>query len=208
MENAQVKSLTSGQRQVFQHLCQRDSEGFEPATLDLLCVELGLASRGSLHKHVSALIKAGLVAPMDGKQRGVRLRLPDLHLDPDEGTLPLLGRIAAGRPIEALASEERVAVPPQMLPRGAGYALQVRGDSMRDIGVQDGDTVIIEARDHARSGEIVVALIDGQAATLKRLRPKSGWIELESENPDFPTQSYEANRVQIQGVLVGLLRRY
>lgn len=208
MENTQVLSLTSGQRQLYQHLLQRVEAGAEPATLDQLCAELGLASRGSLHKHVSALIAAGLVEPMDGKQRGVRLRPATSAEDDDVGTLPLLGRIAAGRPIEAVGSDERIAVPEQMRPRGAGYVLQVRGESMRDIGVQDGDMVVIESRDQARAGEIVVALIDGEAATLKRLRPRSGWIELESENPDHPTQRYAPDRVQIQGVLVGLMRRY
>ena len=208
MENAQALSLTPGQRQLHQHLCARQSNGADPATLDQLCAELGLTSRGSLHKQVSALISAGLVEPMDGKQRGVRLRPPSPAGDSDEGTLPLLGRIAAGKPIEAIGSDERIAVPEQMRPRGAGYVLQVRGESMRDIGVLDGDLVVIESRDQARSGEIVVALIDGEAATLKRLRPRSGWIELESENPDHPTQRYASDRVQIQGVLVGLMRRY
>ena len=208
MENTQVLSLTPGQRQLYQHLLKRHEDGADPATLDQLCAELGLASRGSLHKQVSALISAELVEPMDGKQRGVRLRQSPPSDDEYEGTLPLLGRIAAGRPIEAMASDERIAVPPPMQPRGAGYVLQVRGESMRDIGVRDGDLVIIESRDQARSGEIVVALIDGEAATLKRLRPRSGWIELESENPDHPTQRYEPERVQIQGVLVGLMRRY
>lgn len=207
MENAQALSLTPGQRQLHQHLCARQSNGADPATLDQLCGELGLASRGSLHKQVSALISAGLVEPMDGKQRGVRLRAAPV-VDEDEGTLPLLGRIAAGKPIEAIGSNERIAVPEHMHPRGAGYVLQVRGESMRDIGVHDGDLVVIESRDQARAGEIVVALIDGEAATLKRLQPRSGWIELESENPDHPTQRYAPDRVQIQGVLVGLMRRY
>ena len=79
---------------------------------------------------------------------------------------------------------------------------------MRDAGIHDGDLVIIEAREHARSGEIVVALIDGEAATLKRLRPRGSWIELESENPDHPTQRYAPERVRVQGVVVGLMRRY
>jgi repressor LexA len=99
-------------------------------------------------------------------------------------------------------------VPPQLRPRGDAYALEVRGDSMRDIGVNDGDVVIIEAREQARSGEIVVALIDGESATLKRLRPRDGWIDLEAENPAFPVLRYAPERVRIQGVLVGLMRRY
>ncbi len=209
MENTQALSLTTGQRQLFEHLSRRRERGLPPASLDQLCAELGLSSRGSLHKQVSALIDAGLVEPMDGKQRGVRLRVatPAAAAD-DDDTLPLLGKIAAGRPIDALTGDERVEVPASMRPRGDGYALSVNGDSMRDAGIQHGDVVIIEARGHARPGEIVVALIDGEAATLKRLRPRNGWIELESENPDHPTQRYSPERVQVQGVVVGLLRRY
>ena len=208
MENTQALSLTAGQRQLHQHLSERQALGMAPATLDQLCAELGLSSRGSLHKQVSALIDAGLVEPMDGKQRGVRLRIMTKADIDDVGSLPLLGKIAAGRPIDALAGHDRIAVPPQLRPRGDGYALAVSGDSMRDAGIHDGDVVIVEAREHARSGEIVVALIDGESATLKRLRPRGEWIELESENPDHPTQRYEAGRVQIQGVVVGLMRRF
>lgn len=209
MENTQALSLTAGQRQLFAHLCERSERGLPPASLDQLCTELGLSSRGSLHKQVSALIDAGLVEPMDGKQRGVRLRAsaPLTTAENDE-TLPLLGKIAAGRPIDALSGTERVQVPALMRPRGDGYALTVQGDSMRDAGIHDGDVVIIESRAHARAGEIVVALIDGESATLKRLRPRNGWIELESENPDHPTQRYAAERVQVQGVVVGLMRRF
>lgn len=206
MENTQALSLTSGQRQLHQHLIERAHAGWPPATLDQLCAELGLASRGSLHKQVSALIAAGLVEPMDGKQRGVRLRV-DAQADAG-GTLPLLGRIAAGRPIDALPGDERVEVPESMRPRGAGYALQVRGDSMRDAGILDGDIVLIESAREARAGDIVVALVDGESATLKRLRPRGEWIDLESENPGHATQRYAAQRVQVQGVLCGLLRRY
>jgi repressor LexA len=208
MENTQALSLTAGQRQLYQHLRQRRQRGADPATLDQLCAELGLASRGSLHKQISALIDAGLVEPMDGKQRGVRLRTDAIGTTADDGTLPLLGRIAAGRPIDALAGDERVEVPSGLRPPGDAYALSVRGDSMRDAGIHDGDVVVVEARSQARAGEIVVALIDGEAATLKRLRPRSGWIDLESENPEHPTQRYAPERVQIQGVVFGLMRRY
>jgi repressor LexA len=208
MENTQALSLTAGQRQLHQHLRERQSLGMAPATLDQLCAELGLTSRGSLHKQVRALVDAGLVEPMDGKQRGVRLRAEVAAEVDEDDSLPLLGKIAAGRPIDALAGSGRVAVPPQLRPRGDGYALAVSGESMRDAGIHDGDVVIVEAREHARAGEIVVALVDGESATLKRLRPRNGWIELESENPDHPTQRYEPERVRIQGVVVGLMRRY
>jgi repressor LexA len=208
MENTQELPLTSAQRNLWAHLQARRARGLAPATLDELCEELGLASRGSLHKQVVALIGHGLVEPMDGKQRGVRLCATPQPVPEPMHTLPLLGRIAAGRPIDAIAADEQIAVPSQLMPRGSGYALRVQGESMRDVGIVDGDVVIIEAREHARSGEVVVALVDGEAATLKRLRLRGEWTELESENADFPVQRYAAERVQVQGVVVGLLRSY
>jgi repressor LexA len=206
MENTQALPLTAAQRRLHQHLQARAAEGLPPPSLEDLCRELGLASRGSLHKQVTALIEAGLVEPMEGKQRGVRLRAPEPP--PERHELPLLGRIAAGRPIDALPGNEFVEVPPLLLPRREGYALAVRGDSMREAGIHDGDVVIVEAREQARSGEIVVALIDGEAATLKRYRPRGAWIDLEPENPDYSVQRYSAERVRVQGVVVGLMRRY
>jgi repressor LexA len=206
MENTQALPLTPAQRRLLEHLRARAADGLPPPSLEELCRELGLASRGSLHKQVAALVALGLVEPMDGKQRGVRLRAPALRQESVE--LPLLGRIAAGRPIEALAGTETVAVPPQLMPKRGGYALVVRGDSMREAGICDGDVVIVESREQARSGEIVVALIDGEAATLKRFRPRTGWVDLEPENPEFAVQRYAPERVRVQGVVVGLMRRY
>ncbi len=205
MENTQELPLTQSQRNLLAHLKHRRERGMAPGTLDELCQELGLASRGSLHKQVAALIELGLVEPMQGKQRGVRLTTPAL---PDRYTLPLLGKIAAGKPITAITGESEIEVPANLLPRGRGYALRVSGESMRDAGILDGDTVIIEAREHARTGEVVVALIDGESATLKRLRVRGEMIELESENAEFPVQRYAAERVQVQGAVVGLLRAY
>lgn len=207
MENMQDLQLTPAQRRLLEHLEQRRARGLAPASLEALCSELGLASRGSLHKQVAALVERGLVEPMEGRQRGVRLRYPESK-GADGCELPLLGRIAAGRPIEALASSERIAVPPQMLPRGEAYALQVRGDSMQEAGILDGDIVLVESRQDARDGDIVVALIDGAEATLKRLRRRGPMVELLPENPEHPVQHYPAERVQVQGVLAGLLRRY
>lgn len=207
MENTQELPLTHSQRILLAHLIARRTRGFAPASLDELCDELGLASRGSLHKQVVALIALGLVEPMQGKQRGVRLSAAPASLDA-QPKLALLGKIAAGRPIMAVAGEDEIAVPANLMPRGHGYALRVEGESMRDIGILDGDIVIIEARDQARSGDLVVALIDGEAATLKRLRKRGEWTELEAENSEFPVLRYASERVQVQGVLVGLLRSY
>jgi repressor LexA len=211
MENTQALSLTAGQRQLFEHLSRRRRAWPGPGDLDQLCAELGPVL-ARLAAQASQRADRRRPGRADGWQAA---RRPFARCDTcgcaaadDDDTLPLLGKIAAGRPIDALTGDERVEVPASMRPRGDGYALSVNGDSMRDAGIQHGDVVIIEARGHARPGEIVVALIDGEAATLKRLRPRNGWIELESENPDHPTQRYSPERVQVQGVVVGLLRRY
>ncbi|RMD60615.1 MAG: transcriptional repressor LexA [Alphaproteobacteria bacterium] len=123
--------------------------------------------------------------------------------------LPLYGRIAAGTPIEALRDEDTfVDVPASILTAGDHYALEVEGDSMIEAGIFDGDTVIIQRTDQAENGAIVVALIDGEEVTLKRLRRKGGAIALEPANKDYETRIFPPERVKIQGRLVGLMRRY
>jgi repressor LexA len=123
--------------------------------------------------------------------------------------LPLYGRIAAGTPIEALRDNSAmINVPSTMLPPGDHYALEVAGDSMVEAGILDGDTVIINRCDMADSGSIVVALIDEHEVTLKRLRRKGQTVALEPANPAFETRIFGADRVRVQGRLVGLLRRY
>jgi repressor LexA len=124
--------------------------------------------------------------------------------------VPVLGRIAAGTPIEALQHErERIPVPEAMLGMGEHFALEVKGDSMIDAGILDGDTVLIRKGDNANSGEIVVALVvaDGEA-TLKRLRKKGASIALEAANPRYQTRVFGPDQIQVQGKLVGLLRKY
>jgi repressor LexA len=123
--------------------------------------------------------------------------------------VPLVGRIAAGTPIEALQNKvSDVPVPGGMIGRGNHYALEVTGDSMINAGILDGDTVIIQESDTANTGEIVVALVDEQEATLKRLRRRGDSIALEAANPAYETRLYGADRVRVQGKLVGLIRRY
>lgn len=123
--------------------------------------------------------------------------------------LPLYGRIAAGTPIEALRDESNyLQVPRSLLSRGDHYALEVEGDSMIEAGIHDGDTIIIQRCEDAENGEIVVALVDGEEVTLKRLRKRKGAIALEPANPTFETRLFPPDRVQVQGRLVGLIRRY
>ncbi len=123
--------------------------------------------------------------------------------------LPVLGRIAAGTPIEAIQHEvDRVAAPAALMSSGEHYILEVQGESMIEAGINDGDQVIIKRCDDASSGDIVVALVDGEEATLKRLRKKGASIALEAANPEFETRIYGPDRVNVQGKLVGLMRRY
>lgn len=123
--------------------------------------------------------------------------------------VPMVGRIAAGTPIEALQNKVAdVPVPGGIIGRGNHYALEVTGDSMINAGILDGDTVIIQESDTANTGEIIVALVDNEEATLKRLRRRGDSIALEAANPAYETRLYGADRVKVQGRLVGLIRRY
>ena len=129
--------------------------------------------------------------------------------DGAEVEVPLLGKIAAGTPIEALSDPTRhVAVPPSLLGSGNHYCLEVEGDSMINAGILDGDTVIIRRANNAENGAIVVALVEGQEATLKRLRKRNNSVALEAENPAYETRIFGPDQVEVQGVLVGLLRHY
>jgi repressor LexA len=123
--------------------------------------------------------------------------------------IPVMGRIAAGTPIAALQTRSHtIGLPPDMLPPGDHYALEVRGDSMIEAGILDSDTVVIRKQDTAETGDIVVALIDDEEATLKRLRRRGASIALEAANPAYETRIFGPDRVRIQGKLVGLIRKY
>ena len=123
--------------------------------------------------------------------------------------IPVMGRIAAGTPIEAIQSHSHtINVPPEMLGSGEHFALEVRGDSMIEAGIFDGDTVLIRKQDTAGTGEIIVALVDDEEATLKRLRKRGNSIALEAANPAYETRIFGPDRVKVQGRLVGLLRKY
>lgn len=198
-----MPALTRRQQEILEQLRAQASRGGPCPSLDELCRALGLRSRGSLHKHIVALVEAGLVEPLQGRRRGIRLTAAE---DPE--TLPFLGRIAAGRPIEAVTGDERVAVPPHLRPAGPSYVLQVCGDSMVEDGILDGDWVVVEHREHARNGEVVVALIDGEQATLKRIEQRPGEIVLHPANAAMAPLRFPPERVRIQGVVVGQMRRY
>lgn len=198
-------TLTRRQQEIYDYLRDNQERFAQPPTLDELCLGLGLSSRGSLHKHIQALIDAGLVEPLEGKQRGIRLS--QTH-EGEEVGVPFLGYIAAGRPIEALPQPEYLDVPGFMQTGKPSYVLQVRGDSMIEEGIFDGDYVVIEQRDHARNGEIVVALVNHESATLKRIEQIPGKVILHPANPEMKSMSYHPDEVEIQGVLIGQMRRY
>ncbi|MEL6287475.1 MAG: transcriptional repressor LexA [Pseudomonadota bacterium] len=157
-------------------------------------------------------------APVSNLKRGFEPRVIEgMGGRPVEGieghtfgeAVPLMGRIAAGVPISAIQDHSRdVDVPPDLISRGEHYALEVHGDSMIDAGIHDGDLVIIRKADTAQNGEIVVAMVEQETATLKRLRKKGDKIALEAANDAYTTQIYGPDQVDVQGILVGLIRRY
>ena len=133
----------------------------------------------------------------------------DMEAANDLVAVPVMGRIAAGVPISAIQNHSHtIHVPPEILAGGEHFALEVKGDSMIEAGILDGDTVLVKKQETANNGEIVVALIDDEEATLKRLRRKGASIALEAANPAYETRIFGPDRVRIQGRLVGLLRRY
>ncbi|MCB9993837.1 MAG: transcriptional repressor LexA [Hyphomicrobiaceae bacterium] len=145
---------------------------------------------------------------IDGNLGRVPVPMPEAPANQNVA-IPVMGRIAAGTPIEAIQNHSHsISLPPEMLGAGEHYALEVRGDSMIDAGIFDGDTVVIHKQNSANNGEIVVALVDDQEATLKRLRRKGNSIALEAANPAYETRIFNPERVSVQGRLVGLIRRY
>jgi len=177
-----------------------------PPKLQEIADGIGIRSRGVAHRYVQALIDAGFITMNSGKHRGIQLLKPNPHRP--ESILPLLGKIAAGRPIEAIPGEDEIDL--REFFGHNNFAVRVQGDSMIEAGILDGDTVIIEFRETANDGDIVVALIDESETTLKRFKRshKGRYIKLIPANRDMEPMVYEASRVRIQGVLIGQLRKY
>jgi repressor LexA len=191
-------------------LPENTAEGVRPAATRTQALRLArpeISARGARGEVRDHRLESRI--PADPRAAGGFPR-PRGH-DGDGGgmTVPILGRIAAGTPIEALQNRgNEVTVPPALIGSGEHYALEVTGDSMINAGILDGDTVIIRKSDTANTGEIVVALVDESEATLKRLRRRGDSIALEAANPAYETRLYGSDRVRIQGTLVGLIRRY
>lgn len=204
-------SLTRKQQEIFDFLVSHQDALSQPLTLEALCSAMGLKSRGSLHSQIKALIDAKLVEAPERKQRGIRLtEYGKSFAKPaeDSRALPYVGVIAAGRPIEAIENISYMMIPDQIRTENRCYVLRVKGDSMVDEGIFDGDWVIIEQRSHARNGEIIVALVDKAEATLKFIEQYPHETLLIPANAQMQVMRYRPDQVEIQGVLVGQMRSY
>lgn len=216
---------------IFIDNCLKNS-GVSPS-FDEMKDALGLASKSGIHRLILGLEERGFIRRLPHRARALEvLRVPE-NMDPREGfsanvieadfkmpgaavppageavQLPLYGRIAAGTPIEAMQDNSNlVEVPPGLVGTGDHFALEVEGDSMVEAGIHDGDMVVIKRSDTAENGAIVVALVDADEVTLKRLRRKGNAIALEPANKDFETRIFGPGRVEVQGSLVGLIRKY
>jgi len=182
--------------------------GYAPL-LSEIALGIGIQSRGVIHRYLQMLRRAGYIDILPGKHRGIRLLESEhSHFERPDYSLPLLGRIAAGQPIEAIPNHDRIDLAAFFIGENR-FVLKVQGDSMIEAGILDGDMVVVEQCDHASDGDIVVALIDHEEATLKTLRHhRDGAIMLIPANHQMTPMLYPAERVAIQGVVVGQLRSY
>jgi repressor LexA len=226
--------LTRKQHELLMFIHERIKETGVSPSFDEMKEALDLASKSGIHRLITALEERGFLRRLAHRARALEvLKLPEQATTaaPPRGRttflprvveagrppapandvreLPVLGRIAAGTPIAAIQEEkDRLHVPESILGAGEHFVLEVQGDSMIQAGILDGDFVVIRRGDTAHSGEIVVALVRGEEATLKRLRRKGGSIALEAANPAYETRIFGPDRVRIQGKLVSLIRKY
>ncbi len=180
-----------------------ERRGFAPSYEEIR-LHLGLKSLNAVAKLVAQLRRRGALAP---SPPNAKRRLRPARREEARDTIPLLGIVAAGRPIEPIENPERVEVPASLLGPGERYALRVRGDSMIEDGIRDGDLVVVRRAAHAESGQTVVAVVDGEA-TLKRFHRRGAGVELRPANAALAPIRAAADHVEIRGILIGLLRRY
>lgn len=225
--------LTEKQRDLLLFIHERMAGSDVAPSFEEMKNALDLKSKSGIHRLISALVERGYIERLPHRARALRiLQLPD-GMKPSQSTdtqeadknvfreamntlagatfdtVPVFGKIAAGTPIEAISHEhDTIPLPPGMIGAGEHYALTIDGDSMIKAGINNHDTVIIKRCDTAENGAIIVALVDDQEATLKRLRRAGGKIVLEPENDDYEPQILEPERVKIQGRLAGLMRSY
>lgn len=198
--------LTERQKAILDFFAEFQRRHGYPPTHREIRDRFGYTSYGTVHKHLRLLREKGYLAGEQHQKRGLRLAPSGETVAPE---IPFLGRIAAGRPIEAIAGQDRLAVPPSLLhgPIDDHYVLRVVGDSMIEEGIHDGDLVVVRRRDQATPGEMVVALI-GEDATLKRIYPEGSTVRLQPANAAMQPIFVPANDVRVQGVVVGLMRRF
>lgn len=201
--------LTKRQREVLTFLEDHIREhGYAPS-FEEIAEHFRFQSLATVHEHLTNLERKGCIRRSYNESRSVEVLPPRGTAGATE--IPLLGKVAAGMPIEAVMHSETLPVPDEMLPRrgGPNYALKVVGDSMIDEHIQDGDVVVVHGRQSAENGEMVIALVHGSEATVKKFyRESGGWIRLQPANQTMPPLRFQENEVLIQGVVVGVIRRY
>ena len=200
--------LTPRQAEILAYITEySEIRGYAP-TLQEIGEKFGLSSVATVHKHVSHLVEKGYLL------RERRNASRDLEVVGHGGgprgmvRIPLLGTVAAGLPIEALEDQEEINLPEEWLGKGRTFALRVRGDSMIEEQIRDGDTVVVEARETARNGETIIALVDGDSVTVKQYFREGAMVRLQPANPTMEPILVPADRLQIQGVVVGVIRKY
>lgn len=199
--------VTARQRQVFEFISRFNETHKQPPTIAEIGKQFKMSSSASVHSILMALEREGLIKRIPNVSRGIELINQEATTDSYE--IPLLGTVAAGQPIEAILTHDTVAVPRDMIGQGRTFALRVRGDSMIEENIQDGDTIIVSAQRTAQNGQVVVALIDGNYATVKKFYREPDFIRLEPANPQFkPLFIKTPERIEIQGIVRGLIRRY
>jgi len=203
---APVLPLTKRQREILDYLQDFiQQHGYAPS-LEEIGRRFGLSSLATVHKHLTNLQEKGFIKRAWNRSRSVEM------IPTNSGgravDLPLLGYVAAGAPIEAVATSETIAVPEDLVGRRDTYVLRVRGNSMIDEQICDGDFVIVEDRKSAQNGETVVALLSGSDVTLKKLYRENGRVRLQPANPTMQPIFVEPDQVQVQGVVVGVMRKY
>jgi repressor LexA len=199
--------LTRRQKEILDFLARHiERKGYAP-TIEEIGEHFGLSSLATVHKHLTNLQEKGLVKRAWNRSRALELVPSEVKVQAVE--LPLLGRVAAGTPIEAIRSTETIFVPEDMVGKKDTYVLQVKGDSMIDEQIRDGDYVIVENRKTARDGEMVIALLHGENATLKKLyREGGGKVRLQPANARMSAIFVDQDDLRVQGVVIGVLRKY
>jgi repressor LexA len=201
-----MQPLTKRQREILDYLNDFiQHNGYAPS-LEEIGKRVNLSSLATVHKHLTNLQDKGFIKRAWNRSRSVEL-VPT-RLGGRAVELPLLGYVAAGAPIEAVAGSETISVPEEMVSRRDTYVLRVRGSSMIDEQIRDGDFVIVEDRKIAENGEMVIALLGGNDVTLKKFYREPNQIRLQPANPTMMPIMVSPDQVQIQGVVVGVLRRY